>query len=199
MSKKRSLVLGLSFILAVYIVSPGIAQEAQQMDPEMMEAYMKMMATNENHEFLKNFEGEWEVTTTAWMQPGAEPVITQNSAKAKLIFGGRFLMVNFEGSMFGQPFEGIQLIGYDNYLKKYVSLWIDSTSTGFYLTQGTREAGKKKIIETGLWPDPMSGTDMKVRTETTLVSENEYVFKMIMILPDGTEFQSMENRSNRKK
>ena len=199
MLKKSSLILGLSFVLTLWIVSAGIAQAGQQMDPEMMEAYMKLMAPNENHEFLKNFVGDWDVTTTAWVQPGAEPVTIQNKTKVELIFGGRFLRVEIKGTMFGQPFEGIQIIGYDNHLKKYVSLWIDSTSTGFYLTKGSREEGKKRITETGLWPDPMSGQDMKVRTVTTLVSKDEYVFEMIMILADGTGFKSMENRSKRKK
>jgi len=199
MSKKHSLILGICLVLTFSILGAGISQEAQQIDPKMMEVYMKMMALNENHEFLKNFVGEWEVTTTAWMQPGAEPVASQNKAEAKLILGGRFLMVDFKGSMFGQSFEGIQIIGYDNYQKKFNSFWIDSSSTGFYLTKGSREKDKNVIIETGLWPDPVSGTDMEVRTITTLVSKDEYVFEMIMILPDGTEFKSMENRSKRKK
>ena len=199
MPKKPSLVLGLCFGFAVFVVSAGIAQETQQIEQEMMEAYMKMMAPNENHEFLKNFAGQWDVTTTAWMQPGAEPVIAQNRAKSEVIFGGRFLKVDLKGTLFGQPFEGIQVVGYDNLQKKYVSFWIDSSNTGFYLTEGSRDEGKNKIIETGLWQDPMGGEDMRVRTTTTLVSKNEYVLEMIMILPDGTEFKSMENRSKRKK
>jgi hypothetical protein len=197
---KRSLwILGLCFVLTSFIVHAGMAQETKQTKQEMMEAYMKMMAVNENHAFFKNFEGDWDVRTTAWMQPGAEPTVTQNGAKAELIFGGRFLKVNFKGSMFGQAFEGLQIIGYDNFYKKYMSFWIDSSSTSFYLTKGTRDEAKNVITEIGLWPDPMTGEKMKVRTVTKLISRNEYVFEMYMILPDGKEFKSMENRSTRKK
>jgi len=199
MLKKRSLVLGLSFVLTVFMVSTGIAQEGQQMDPEMMEAYMKLIAPNENHEFLKNFVGEWEVTTAAWMQPGAEPVFSKGSAKAEMIFGGRFLKLEFKGTMFGQPFEGIQIMGYDNYQKKNISFWVDSSSTGFYLAEGSLDEGTKKIVETGVWQDPMGGEDMNVRNTTTLVSKDEYKFEMIMILADGTEFKSMEYSARRKK
>jgi len=199
MSRKRLLILGLSGVLTLWIVSAGIAQEGQQMDPEMMEAYMKLIAPNENHEFLKNFVGEWEVTTTAWMQPGAEPVFSKGSAKAEMIIGGLFLKADFKGAMFGQPFEGIQIMGYDNYQKKNISFWIDSSSTTFYLTEGSREEGTKKIVETGVWQDPMGSEDMNVRNTTTLVSKDEYKFEMIMILPNGTEFKSMEFRAKRKK
>lgn len=199
MLKRGYKILGFSFILTVFIVSAGIAQEGQQVDPEMMEAYMKQMTPNENHEFLKNFVGEWEVLTTLWMEPGAEPVSFQNKAKAELIFGGRFLMLDIKGIMFGQPYEGIQIMGYDNLLKKNISFWIDSSSTSFYLTSGSREKGKNVITETGIWKDPMSEEDMKVKLITTLVSKDEYILEMIMILPDGTEFKSMESLSKRKK
>lgn len=199
MSKKSLRILGLCLGIIVLTVISGMTQETKQTREEMMEAYMKMMAVTENHEFLKNFEGEWDVTTTAWMEPGAEPSVTQNSAKAKMILDGRFLMVSFKGTMFGQPFEGIQIVGYDNLQKKFVSFWIDSSSTGFYLTKGTRDEEKNVITEMGLWPDPMSREDMKVRTTTTLISKDEYVYEMHMMLPDGSEFKSMENRSTRKK
>jgi hypothetical protein len=48
MSKRRFGFLGLYFLLTVYFTSNGITQEAQQIDPEMMKAYIKMMAVNEN-------------------------------------------------------------------------------------------------------------------------------------------------------
>ena len=105
MSKTARIVFGLTVF---GLLSGGYIADALQTEQDqqkMMEAYMKMMAVNENHDFLKNFEGDWDVTTTAWMQPGGEPTKTQNSASAGMIMGGRFLRVNFKGTMFGQPFE----------------------------------------------------------------------------------------------
>lgn len=198
MSRKRLLISGFSVVLTLWVVSAGIAQESHQIDPEMMEAYMKLNAPNENHEFLENFVGEWVVTTTAWMQPGAEPISSVGTAKAAMIIGGRFLKVDFKGTMFGQPFEGILIMGYDSYQKKNISFWIDSSSTAFYLTEGSRKEGTKKIVETGIWQDPMGGEDMNVRNTTILVSKDEYKFEMVMILPEGTEFKSMEYRAKRK-
>lgn len=99
MSRKRLLFSGFSVVLTLWVVSAGIAQESHQIDPEMMEAYMKLNAPNENHEFLKNFVGEWVVTTTAWMQPGAEPISSVGTAKAAMIIGGRFLKVDFKGKI----------------------------------------------------------------------------------------------------
>lgn len=189
-------------MIAVLLVSNVIdanAIQTEQDQQKMMEAYMKMMTVTENHAFLKNFVGEWDVKTTAWMQPGAEPTEAKNSATAELFLGGRFLKVNFKGTMFGQPFEGLQIVGYDNYKKKFISFWIDSSSTAFYLTEGTFDKDNNSITEIANWPDPMTGGTIKVRTVTTLVSKDEYIFQMFMAGPDGNEFKTIENRSIRKK
>ena len=197
----RKCVTGIG-VLAMMIsmcVDMGLAQESGQDQQKMMEAYMKTGALNENHAFFKSFAGKWDVTTKAWMQPGAEPSLSQSTARAELILGGRFLRIEITGTMFGQPFEGLQILGYDNMKKKYNTFWIDSTSTAFFTTEGTRDEKSKVITETAEWADPMTGGTMKVKTKTTLIGEDEYVFEMFMVNPDGTEFKSLENRAKRKK
>lgn len=195
---KKTILLAITIIL----LSAGMNADALQTEQDqekMMKAYAKLMAVNENHEFLKNFAGKWNVTTTTWAMPGAEPSVAENHAEAEMFFEGRFLKMKFKGTMMGQPFEGLQIIGYDNLKKKIISFWVDSTGTSFYLLEGTLDPKTNKITETGIWPDPMTGENMNVKSVTTLVSKDEYIYQMFMIGPDGTEFKSMENRSIRKK
>jgi hypothetical protein len=199
MTKKRIFALGTSLVMIATIGLSGVAQQTEQDQQKMMAAYMKMMAVNENHVYLKNFVGEWDVRTKAWMQPGTEPVISQNSSIARLILGGRFLEMEFKGEMFGQPFEGLQIVGFDNFQKKYVTFWIDSSSTAFYLLSGTRDESENVITDTGDWPDPVTGGAIGVRAVTKLVSKDEFVYEMYMIGPDGNEFKTLENRAVRKK
>ena len=116
-----------------------------------------------------------------------------------MILGGRFLKMDYKGTMFGQPFEGVQIIGFDNMKKKYISFWIDNTSTAFFLLEGTRDESSKTTTETGLWPDPMTGGTMKVKGITKMISPDEFSYEMYMIGPDGKEFKSLENRAVRKK
>jgi hypothetical protein len=199
MSIRNLFTFGLFLVMVVSLCSSGSSQEAKQEQQEMMEAYMKLMAVTENHAFFKNFVGEWDIQTTAWMQPGAEPVVAKNSSKAELIFGGRFLKSKFKGNMFGQPFEGLQIVGYDNSQKKYFSFWIDNSSTGFFLLSGTRDESGKVLTDTGKWPDPMTKGIIKVRAVTKVRSEDEFTYELYMTGPDGKEFRSMENRYIRKK
>ncbi len=189
-----------AFLLSVCAsVAPVAAQELTPEQQQAVDAYMKLMATNENHEFLKSFAGEWKVTTTATMQPGASPIVSEGSGSGEFVLGGRFLLMKFRGIMFGQPFEGIQIVGYDNQQRKYVTFWIDNTSTAFYLTKGVREKGANVIHDEGLWPDPSTGGEVPVHAVTTLVGPDEYTYELFMVGPDGTEFKSLENRSIRVK
>jgi hypothetical protein len=176
-----------------------LAQEGASGKDEATEAYMKMMAPNENHAYLGSFAGDWEITTTAWMEPGAEPSVTKGTGTGEMILGGRYLMINYRGTMFGQPFEGYQIVGYDNLKKKYVTLWIDSAGTGFYLTEGERDKAGTVLTEAGAWPDPMAGGTIKVRAITRIVSADEHTYEMYMTGADGKEFKSLENKAVRKK
>jgi hypothetical protein len=195
--KKQLKLFGMGAVLLILVFSlTGRAVQSEQSQEEQMEAYMKMMAPGENHAFLKKLVGEWTVETTSWMQPGAEPTVTQNAAVSEMMFGGRFLKSHFKGTMMGMPFEGIQIIGFDTFKKKITSLWIDSSSTFFYMTEGKREGNK--LVEMGEWPDPMTGGYSKVKIVTTLVGQDEYTFEMYMLM-EGQEFRSMLNRYTRKK
>lgn len=198
MSKKNFWALGLVIAAVISLCFSGSTQEATQEEQEMMEAYLKLMEVTENHAYLKNFVGEWDIQTTAWMEPGGEPATAQNSSKSELILGGRFLKSMFKGNMFGQPFEGLQIVGYDNLKKNYISFWIDSTSTTFYLMTGTRDESGKVMTETGEWLDPMTGGTINVRGVTKVTSQDEYIYELYMTGPDGKEFRMMENRAKRK-
>jgi hypothetical protein len=187
------------FAVGIVLNTSGAVQQSPQDQQKMMEAYMKMAAPNENHAYFKKFVGQWDVTTTAWMMPGAPPVTSKNSTTGELILGGRFLRMEFKGTMFGQPFEGVQIIGYDNLKKKYIFLWIDNTSTVFYLTEGSRDESTNVLTETGLWPDFMTGGTVKERGTINWLNPDEYVHETYMTGADGKEFKSMENRCVRKK
>src|SRR5512136_1678114 len=141
------LVLG---FLSLQAVGPLRAQTAQD-EQKAMEMYMKLGAVNAHHAYLKLFVGEWKSEATMWVMPGAPPTTSENTAKAELILGGRFLKMVYSGTMMGQPFEGFQIVGYDNLQNKYVVLWIDNTSTAFYMTTGVYDEAKKTMTEEGLW------------------------------------------------
>lgn len=92
MLRKIILTMLIIFALSVSFSAAALAQEKEQDQQKMMEQYMKMMSPNENHAYFKNFVGEWDVTSTAWMQRGMPPTTSKNSSVAELILGGCFLI-----------------------------------------------------------------------------------------------------------
>jgi hypothetical protein len=183
----------------VLVVLPILAQEAQPKTEQQkaMEAYMKMGAVTENHEFLKKYAGAWDCQVKSWMAPGQPPTVNQGAFQGEMALDGRFLLMRFKGEMFGQPFEGLQIIGFDNMQQKYVSLWLDNTSTFIFTTMGTRQ--NNVISESGLWPDAVTGAQAPVKARTAWVNADEYVYEQFMVMPDNSEFKSMEMRCTRRK
>jgi hypothetical protein len=186
-----------TLFLALSAILP--AQQTAQDQQKAMEMYMKLGEVNENHAYLKHFVGGWKVKLTMWVMPGAPPALSEGTAKGELILGGRFLRMTFAGTMMGQPFEGVQTIGYDNLQKKYAILWIDNTSTAFYPTMGVFDAATKTMTEEGLWPDPMSGGKVRVRNITKWLGPDEFTYESYMGLPNGKEFKSLEEHCARVK
>jgi hypothetical protein len=192
---KKSVIL----MAALLLVMPALAQENQPNAEQQkaMEVYMKAGAVTENHEFLKKYAGAWDCQVKGWMAPGQPPTVSHGSFQGEIRLDGRFLFMDFTGEMFGQPFNGLQIIGFDNMQQKYISLWIDNSSTFFFMTTGTRL--DNVISESGLFPDPLTGSQLPVKARTTWVSADEYLYEQFMVQPDKSEFKSMEMSCKRRK
>jgi hypothetical protein len=189
--------------LASILAGPWTASAQQMSDQEkkMMEMMMKYGTPGKQHELLKKYVGEWDVETTAWPTPGAEPVKGKGMAKNTLLFDGRYVKSGFEGAMMGMNFKGMEVIGYDLFQNKYVTFWVDNMSTAFMLTTGTLDASGKVLTDTGEYPDPMTEgkTTQKVRNVTTFLADGKYKYEMFMIGSDGKETKSFEFIATRKK
>lgn len=183
------------------VSSVVVAQESKK--PEAadhqagMEAMIKAMTPGEAHKVLNGFAGNWDAKVTMWMAPGAEPLTSAGSAEAKWVLGGRYLEQRFQGSMMGQPFEGIAYTGYDNVLKEYWGTWIDSMSTGLMTSRGRTTDGKTFTFDATM-SDPMTGKETKATEKIILHSADHHVFEMWMAGPDGKDFKTMEIAYSRK-
>ncbi len=191
MSSKRIFVSGC--LVLVLALSLGVASQQQKpmTEQEMMAQMMKYAGPVKAHDFLKTYVGKWDVEVKTF-EPGAPPVTSKGMMTGELILGGRFAQCRFESSMMNMPFQGLQIMGYDLYQKKYAMLWIDNMSTAFYHTTGTLDAAGKVLTETGMWPNPMTGGADKVKIVTTVLGPAQFRWQMFMTMPDGKEFMRMD-------
>jgi hypothetical protein len=165
---------------------------------KIMEMMEKMSAPGENHALLKGLVGSWNVVVKTWMDPAGTPEETKGTAEHKLVLGGRFLMEEYSGTFIGKPFTGIGIMGYDNAKKAYVSMWIDTMSTGIPTETGAYDAASKTWTFNGGYDDPMTGAHVKTRSTLKVLTPDKLVSEMYNVAPDGKEIKSMEFTYTRK-
>ena len=119
-----------------------------------------------------------------------EPITSKGEAKYEMIMGGRYLKCNYESTYAGQPFQGMAIQGYDNKLKKYISIWIDSFGTGIMTAKGDYDVATNTLTENAQMSSPMGPMKMKMVTEYK--DKDNFVTKMYNIGEDGAETLSMK-------
>ncbi len=157
----------------------------------MMKIYTKLAVPGAPHKRLATLAGSWTTKTTAWMEPNKPPTEGQGTCEQKMLLGGRYLQQEYTGEMMGSTFSGINLIGYDNYTKKYVSVWIDSMSTGIYYFEGTASANGKVITQESSYDDPARGP-MVWRSVSRIVDSDTLKYEMYITPKRGKKEKMME-------
>ena len=188
-------------LLVIFFVSTvlnvNVLAEEKKMSPEeqkMMKLWQEYATPGKNHKYLEYFVGEWDTTTKSWQKPGAEPMVEKQEVKSKMIFGGRYLKSHLKGSMMGMQAEGMMITAYDNFKKKFISIWLDSQGTGIFQASGTLDTSGKIRTETAEWDDFWTGGKTNYKLVTKIIDKDTYVFEMYQ-----NNFKSMEMTYKRKK
>lgn len=199
--------------LLLVCAASAIAQDAQKApapagavpptpsaeEKAMMETWMKAMTPGEGHKLLGNMAGEWNVTVTSWMAPGAPPMSSTGTASNQWVLGGRAMEERFTGSFMGQPFHGIGYTGYDNSRKLYWGTWMDNMSTGVMTSTGSTSDNGKTWKFTATMTDPMTGKETTSEERITVADADHHTMEMWGSGPDGKVFKMMEIVYSRKK
>lgn len=178
------------------------AGDAQKKAQEMMGGGMQMppeMAPGEHHAMLAKSVGKWNCVTKMWPMPGETPIESKATAEMKMILDGRFLQEDFKGDMMGQPFTGMNIIGYNGFTKQCTSVWVDSMTTETMVTTGTCSADGKVCTLEGTMTDPMTKKPAKIKIVTTHMSDDQMKMEMTGPGPDGKDFKMMEITYTRAK
>ena len=195
--KLASSLLPLSLVVAL----PALAQDAPpKMSPEeaaMMAAYQKAGTPGATHAALAKMVGSYDLSIRSWNAPGAPPTVEKGTATRSMALGGRVLVEDVQSQMYGQPFTGHGMHGYDNVTGRHWSTWNDSMSTGLMVSDGTcDDAGACSF--SGSWNDPVTKGKITARMTTKWTSPTVEVFEMYAPGPDGKESKMMEITYTRK-
>ena len=203
-------------LLTAATSSPSFAQDTTPAKPagdkpddaQMMAMMMDLAKPGENHKIIEGLTGSWTYTTKLWMSPDTNtpPMEFSGTAVAKSILGGRYVqtdntskmqMPGPDGKMMDMDFHGMEIDGFDNVKKKFVSSWVDNMGTGIMLLEGAYDPDTKTITYTSE-EEPMPGMKMKVRELVKLTDKDHHTFEFYED-HGGTEVKTMEITSTRKK
>jgi hypothetical protein len=194
--------LSLATLLCVPALSKADSEPAKgqpAMDPKAMQEMMaKAAAPGPFHARLKEMAGTWNVTTKTTMDPSAPPQVSKGVSVVKTLMGGRYSQETSTATMMGMPFQGLGLTGYDNTLKKYVSVWADNFGTGLMMSEGTPDESGDVINWTAQTPEPMTGKMQAFRMVTRFLGKDSRTYEMFGPGPDGKEHKMMELLYTRK-
>jgi len=183
MSERNHFVPIVITIALLFLVLAAAAEEHKsgEMDTDaIMAEYMKISSPNENHKLLDQYVGKWKAETKSWWDgPQSEPVVSEGKAEFSWIFGGRYLKQDYEGEMMGEKFIGLGYTGYDNFKKRFNSLWIDDMSTAMGTMLGSYNPEKKTFIFFGTMDEPMTGErDKQVKYMMSSVKNGKFTFEI---------------------
>ena len=179
--------------------SAKTAAAPQKMDPQAMAEMMaKMAAPGPSHERFKKMAGNWDLVVKWTWDPTQPMQETKSTSVMTTLMDGRYCQEQSTGEMMGKPFHGMGIYGYDNVLKKYVSVWIDNMGTGIMSSEGTPDASGNVVNWVAQMADPMTGKMSRVRSVTRYADDDHFAYEMYMKGPDGKEYKTMEIAYTRK-
>jgi hypothetical protein len=93
---------------------------------------------------------------------------------SKMVMGGRFLSMDYDGRYHGKFFHGGGMWGYNNIDKRFEMTWADSASTAIAFLTGAADDAKKVFTMTGDCSDPISGKKAKQKEILTITGKDTY-------------------------
>jgi hypothetical protein len=150
------------------------------------------------HKELARLAGEYTTVSKFRVKPGDEPMESKGTAKISTVLDGRFLLEENTGTLFGQPYKGLRLTGYNNGKKEYEASWTYSMSTAIMMTHGTSKDNGKTIDWAGTFTDE-KGEKQTLFVSTRKIDDNQFAVELFAKTPDGKKGPTVETVYTRQK
>ena len=177
--------------------APEKKAAAAPMDEKaMMEAMQKAASPGEAHKKLEPMIGTFDSKVKMWMDPTKPPQESTATTENTWVLGNRWIQTKAEGTFMGQPYSGIGYTGYDNVMKHYVGVYMDTMGTGMMTSKGSMKGNV--MTATATMADPTSGKMANSTMKTTVTDKDHYTMEMWDKAPNGKMAKVMEINYTRK-
>lgn len=176
------------FVAAVLAVAGAVAApraDAQEAVPddaagaEMRRRMAEAALPGPAHDRLAALAGEWRVETRIRSAHGAEPVFVKGSAEARMVLGGRFLVVETRSGEGRLASEGLMVLGFDRRAGEYTAVVFDTWGTYHVTGRGPYDAGAGTAVMSGTDDDPITGTTQRYDFVLRFDDADRFVFEVV--------------------
>jgi hypothetical protein len=201
-------------VFVAAIATPAFAQNQEDSlkKAAMLEQYIELSKTNENHQLLASLNGEWAwVGHHIWPDTSKKPFEFQGTITRKGIWEDRyFITETSSGGKSKMPwadgkeltFHDMYIEGYDNVRKKFFSATINNESnTGLITLEGSYDPSTRTITYEGesvahFHKNIAPGTMMQFRDLVKFVDSDHYILEHHESI-DGNEIITTELKYTR--
>jgi Protein of unknown function (DUF1579) len=164
---------------------------------DLARAETAQFTASEGHRDLFGMAGSWEGPTRTWFDPTASFDESRTTALIEPILGGRFLRLDYEGTVMSKPHAGEMLLGYESDDKRFTAVWVDSfhMASGIMVLTGTR---RDDGIISVLGSYQAGGETWKWRTVLRPIDDESLTIEAYNISPQGREDRAIETRLARR-
>jgi hypothetical protein len=158
----------------------------------------KFPGPEQQHEWLRQFVGEWESEAEGTAGPGQPAMKCKGTMRSRML-GGFWVISETNAEMMGTTMNAIQTIGYDPAKKKYVGTWVDSMMNHLWKYEGTVDATGKTLTLEAEGPNFFAeGKVTKFRDAYEFKSKDHIIATSSMLGDDGKWITFMTGNARRK-
>ncbi len=191
----RALLIAATLAGGLFAFRQAHAQDpVQEPSPEemaaMMEQMQKLATPGEMHKILDGMVGTWDLKMEMF-SPGMPPMVSGGTSEITSVLGGRYIQEMMEGSFMGQPFHGMNLIGYSNATEEFHSSWRDNFSTWPTTSTGHWDAETKTLEMKGIMRDVADMDGRPYRMVSRMIDDDNFVADMYDTIPPHGDIKVM--------
>ena len=166
-------------------------------DLDLTTAETAPFTATDGHQDLHGLAGSWDGVSRTWIDPERVPDESRSTARIAAILGGRFIRIEYRGTVMGKDHAGEMLIGYEPGEDRFTAAWVDSfhMATGIMMSAGERASGDAVSL---LGSYDGGGQSWGWRTVLRRIDDDHISIESFNISPEGREDRAIETRLTRR-
>jgi hypothetical protein len=156
----------------------------------LLHSIARSAAPDQHHKLLEPLVGKWDTQAKQWLGD-PKPETSTGHSQVKWILGGRFVEEHYDSVIFGKPYQGQGVTGYDTRTKKYVSTWVDTWGTWITVEEGQADATGKVLTLTAQDYDVATGKTRPIKFVYNIDGNDHHTMRVYETI-EGKEMLQME-------